>query len=40
MFQTKKEDKIIEKELSEMVISNLPDKEVRVMDRRMLKEPG
>lgn len=40
MFQRKKEDKITEKELSEMVISNLPDKEVRVMDRRMLKEPG
>lgn len=26
MFQTKKQDKIIEKELIEMVISNLPDK--------------
>ena len=40
MFQTKKQDKIIEKELIEMVISNLPDKEFRAMDRRMLKEPG
>lgn len=40
MFQTKKQDKIIEKELTEMVISNLPDKEFRAMDRRMLKEPG
>lgn len=29
MFQTKKQDKIIEKELIEMVISNLPDKEFR-----------
>lgn len=40
MLQTKKQDKIIEKELIEMVISNLPDKEFRAMDGRMLKEPG
>ena len=40
MLQTKKQDKIIEKELIEMVISNLPDREFRAMDGRMLKEPG
>lgn len=39
MFQAKKEDKT-PKELSELEISNLPDKEFMVMIMKLLKEPG
>ena len=38
MFQTKKQDKIIEKELIEMVISNLPDEDFKVVIIKMLAE--
>ena len=38
MFQTKEQDKIPEEELSEVEISNLPKKELRVMIIKMVKE--
>ena len=38
MFQMKEQDKTPEKELSEVEISNLSDKEFKVMIRKMLKE--
>ena len=40
MFQTKEQDKTTEEELSEVEISNLPDKEFKVMMKKMLKESG
>ena len=40
MFQTKEPDKTPEEELSEMEIGNLPEKEVRVMIIKMIKEFG
>ena len=36
MLQTKEQDKTSEKELNEMEISNLPDKELKVMVIKML----
>ena len=38
MFLTKKQHKISEKELNKMEISDLPDKEFKVMVIRMLTE--
>ena len=38
MFQIKEQDKSSEKELTETEITNLPDKEYKVMDIRMLTE--
>ena len=40
MFQTKQQDKTPEEELSEVEISNLSDKEFKVMIIKMLKELG
>ena len=39
MFQTKKQDKIPEEELSEVEISNLPNKELKVVIVKMIREP-
>ena len=38
MFQTKKQDKTSEKELNEMEISHLPNKQFKVMILKMLTE--
>lgn len=38
MFQTKEHDKTEEKDLNEMKITNLPEKEFKVMIVKMLKE--
>jgi len=40
MFQMKEQDKTSEKDLSEMEISNLPDKVFKVMVIKMLLELG
>ena len=38
MFQSKEQDKTSEEELNEMEISNLPDKELKVMVIKILTE--
>lgn len=38
MFQTKEHDKTEEKDLNEMKINNLPEKEFKVMIVKMLRE--
>ena len=40
MFQIKEQDKSAEKDLKEMEISNLPDKEFKVMVVKMLTSLG
>ena len=40
MFQTKEQGKISDKELNEVEISNLPDKELKVMIIKMFIELG
>ena len=40
MFQMKEQDKTLEEELSDMEIGNLPEKELRVMIIKMIKEFG
>ena len=38
MFQTKEQDKTLEKQLSEVEICNLPEKEFRVMILKMIQD--
>ena len=38
MFQMKEQDKTPEEELSDMEIGNLPEKEFRVINVKMIKE--
>ena len=40
MFQTKKQDKTPEEQLSEMEIGNLPEKEFRVIIVKMIQDLG
>ena len=40
IFEMKKQDKTPEEELSEVEISNLPDKEFKVMIKKMLNKLG
>lgn len=40
MFQMKEQEKLQEKILNEMKITNLSDKEFKVMDIKMFNKPG
>ena len=40
MYQMKEQDKTPEKQLNEVEISNLPEKEFRIMIMRMIKDLG
>ena len=40
MYQTKEQDKTPEKQLNEVKISNLPEKELRIMIVKMIQDLG
>ena len=40
MYQRKEQDKTPEKQLNEMEIGNLPEKEFRIMIVKMIQDPG
>ena len=40
MYQMKEQDKILEKQLNEVEIGNLPEKEFRIMIVRMIQDLG
>ena len=40
MFQTKEQDKTLEKQLSEVEIGSLPEKEFRIMIVKMIQNLG
>ena len=40
MYQRKEQDKTLEKQLNEVEIGNLPEKEFRIMIVKMIQDPG
>ena len=40
MYQTKEQDKTLEKQLNEVEIGNLPEKELRIMIVKMIQDLG
>ena len=40
IYQVKEQDKIPEKQLKEVEISNLPEKEIRIMIMKMIQDLG
>ena len=40
MYHMKEQDKTLEKQLNEMEIGNLPEKEFRIMIVKMIQDPG
>ena len=39
MYQMKEQDKTLEKQLNEVEIGNLPEKELRIMMLKMIQDP-